>query len=555
MHGKPNPDTSYLYPVNKASYFAKMKGRKIMGKRISLLIVVFSIFNAVFAQDSLYLVNTLVGETDNQLLSAKAAGDINGDGYADLAVSFEDSTYIYLGNPDFELKPDYLFQYGFYINTGDINNDGYDDYIILHGENDYNEIKSFKLHFGGEELDSTGILIHKTEKGGFYYIFSDKVNPIGDVNGDGYNDFVISIPYNWDNGISYVYLYLGGDSISSEPFVTFERSPFIDPNSEHTFGDGVTGIWDQNNDGYDDLLISDPGYADTVGAKGSGRVYLYYGGSEMDNVEDSILIKNNEKYFGNEIKRLLINKNGNFKFAITSIEKVHFYDNLLDEPFSIDGKKFGLGGYVSVGIGGDINGDGYNDFLIGNTNYRNKSDIMVGGSFLYYGNSGNDTLYDYKFEGEHKWDEFSKQQDIIGDFNGDGYDDFFIIAPSYPDYNNPKGKLYLYSYKKYMTVEDLKNKIFSNFELIQNYPNPFNNITIIPFYLNKASKININIYDIRGQLITSLFSGLKQTGMHKITWNGKTNAGKEAASGVYFVVLKQKNSNLNIYSQKIVLLK
>ena len=35
----------------------------------------------------------------------------------------------------------------------------------------------------------------------------------------------------------------------------------------------------------------------------------------------------------------------------------------------------------------------------------------------------------------------------VSDINRDGYDELFILAPNYPDYNNPQGKIYIYSYK------------------------------------------------------------------------------------------------------------
>lgn len=86
------------------------------------------------AQDSLYLLNSIIGNTSNRLYNAKAAGDLKGDGFADFAVIFEDSTYIYFGNTSFELKPDFSI-YQLLSFTGDINKDGYADFLFAKSKN------------------------------------------------------------------------------------------------------------------------------------------------------------------------------------------------------------------------------------------------------------------------------------------------------------------------------------------------------------------------------------------------------------------------------------
>jgi hypothetical protein len=515
-------------------------------KRIYFVLCLLLLFASLQAQDSLHLVNTLVGDTLNRLNFAKAAGDINGDGYDDLAISFEDSTYIYFGNPTFELEPDLSIYHGLSF-PGDINSDGFADFLFIKRK----MIDGFKydkifLGYGGADIDTSGYLLYEQQ-----YLdegFSNQVDPLGDVNGDGYNDFVISSPYNWTDGISRVYLYLGGDTISAEPEVVFTS----ESGHQDFFGHAVTGIGDQNNDGYDDFLISAPNepFIDST----VSRVYLYYGGSEINSSADSIFHQTNVSNFG-EILQNAGDVNGDHHpdFFIRGLLTAYLYLSV-DSLIEITLAEYG-GGYVSIGAGGDINNDGLDDHLIGNTNYKNENDIMVGISNLYWGSEDIDINPDFSFEGENKWDEFSKRQDIIGDFNGDGYDDFFIIAYSYPDYNEPKGKLYLYSFTKLNDINEQIHNPIKNFQLFQNYPNPFNNTTIIPFYLNMSSKININIYDIRGKLIKTLFSGKKSTGIHNLFWNGKTNAGKDAASGVYFVVLKQSGNDINALSQKIILLK
>ncbi len=88
-----------------------------------------------------------------------------------------------------------------------------------------------------------------------------------------------------------------------------------------------------------------------------------------------------------------------------------------------------------------------------------------------------------------------------------------------------------------------------NFKIL---PNPFTENTTINFHLENASKINISIYNLQGELINTLINEKKTKGEYKIIWNGKDKNGKEVNSGLYFVRL---NSGRNIYTQKVVLLK
>jgi len=72
------------------------------------------------------------------------------------------------------------------------------------------------------------------------------------------------------------------------------------------------------------------------------------------------------------------------------------------------------------------------------------------------------------------------------------------------------------------------------FELAQNYPNPFNPSTEIRYRVPTSGNIDLSIYDPRGRLIRTLLSGYHEAGPGKVTWDGKSNAGREVASGLYF---------------------
>ncbi len=278
-------------------------------------------------------------------------------------------------------------------------------------------------------------------------------------------------------------------------------------------------------DGFDDIAMS-------AGYNTSGlpeKVYIYYGGNPMDTIPDTVITSNLEYGFGRMLKNAGdLNKDNKIDYFITGVN-AHLYSekNLV---FIINGHELG-NSFVNVESNCDINHDGYNDFIIGNIQSINSDSVMVGGAFVYLGGENIDTVYKYKLNGENKWDEFSS---IIttADVNGDGYDELFVMAPNYPDYNNPIGKVYIYSYKKLTDVKENKQTIPNKFDLYQNYPNPFNPTTVISYQLPGVGTrfiVSLKVYDILGREIRSLVDELQRSGEHTINFNASG-----LSSGVYF---------------------
>jgi len=89
---------------------------------------------------------------------------------------------------------------------------------------------------------------------------------------------------------------------------------------------------------------------------------------------------------------------------------------------------------------------------------------------------------------------------------------------------------------------------------LTNQPNPFSNETTISFSLNTENTENakIEIYNIRGQKVKTLFSGLVKSGQHEMVWNGTDANDKAVSSGVYFYKLKIGNKEL---THKMMLIK
>ena len=75
-------------------------------------------------------------------------------------------------------------------------------------------------------------------------------------------------------------------------------------------------------------------------------------------------------------------------------------------------------------------------------------------------------------------------------------------------------------------------------QLEQNYPNPFNPSTRIRFYLVRNQNVHLQIYDNQGRLIKNLIDNPMNTGAHEVSWNGLTDKGLPAASGIYYYVLE-----------------
>ncbi len=85
------------------------------------------------------------------------------------------------------------------------------------------------------------------------------------------------------------------------------------------------------------------------------------------------------------------------------------------------------------------------------------------------------------------------------------------------------------------------------FELAQNYPNPFNPSTKIGFTLPERSTVKLDVFNLLGQRVTTLFEGELGIGAHEFEWDASSSP-----SGVYFYRLK---SGLGSYTKKMMLMK
>ena len=87
---------------------------------------------------------------------------------------------------------------------------------------------------------------------------------------------------------------------------------------------------------------------------------------------------------------------------------------------------------------------------------------------------------------------------------------------------------------------------------VSNYPNPFNPTTTIKLNLPKTGQVSVKVYNVRGELVRTLRDESMAAGAYDIIWDGKSDQGSQAASGVYFY---ETRANGQVKVNKMALVK
>ncbi len=252
-------------------------------------------------------INVYGDNRDDELGFAVASGDINNDSYDDIIIGAREAdpversnagkTYVIFGS-NFPSPPytiDLNIQSadivicgenagdwsGSEVSTGDINNDGYYDIIIgaiLADSPDHFWMGGVYVVFG-DSFASPPYVINLpadiTIYGEYFWGYFGHAIASGDINGDGYDDIIVSN----DAGVSYGITYVVFGSNSSP--LTIDLS--IQPADITVFDDGISSgltSCDLNGDSYYDLIIGAP-YADPAGGIDAGETYVILGGGAI----------------------------------------------------------------------------------------------------------------------------------------------------------------------------------------------------------------------------------------------------------------------------------
>jgi Ca2+-binding RTX toxin-like protein len=354
--------------------------------------------------------------------SLSDAGDINGDGYADFIVGDENNTaaYVIFGQgAELESEIDLTTldgSNGFVVeaaesvssvsSAGDINGDGFDDIIIGDPSatlNDYDysggafvvygKSDGFSSSINFEDLDgSNGFQTTGTTS---YGEFGKSVSNAGDINGDGIDDVIIGAP-NSNNYYGETFVLFGNsngfDAVFDSQSLDGTNGFRIEGSDDNrNSGAAVSNIGDFNGDGFDDIIIT------KADEDSPAEAFVIYG--KKTGFDDTIELESLDEVSGLRITGFGYNEDG-----------------------------------LSIGNAGDVNGDGIDDIIIGNSEYNDGA----GASYVIFGDNNIDATFDiedldgsngFRIDGVNEDDRSGSSVSTAGDINGDGFDDIIIGAP------------------------------------------------------------------------------------------------------------------------------
>ncbi len=386
-------------------------------------------------------------------ISVSSAGDVNGDGFDDIVLgawlgddggSNAGEAYVIFGKAGGFGTVDLTglsAADGFVIqgdaaedragrsvsSAGDVNGDGYGDLIIGAPYDDGGGTNAgaayviFGKAGGFGRIDLTGL----TAADGFA-ILGDadgdnagwSVSSAGDVNGDGFDDVIVGARRGDDGGnnAGEAYVIFGkasGFGAIDLASLSTANGFVIQGDAAFDFaGTSVFSAGDINGDGYDDLIVGAPGGDD--GGTNAGEAYVIFG------------------------------KAGGFgRIDLTGLTAV--------DGFVIQGDLPGDNAGISVSAAGDVNGDGYDDLIIG-ADYNDNGGTNAGVAYVLFGKAGGFGTIDltglsaadgFVIQGDTANDQAGRSVSGAGDVNGDGYADLIIGAAGGDDGGNAAGEAYV----------------------------------------------------------------------------------------------------------------
>ncbi|WP_363279300.1 hypothetical protein [Nitrosomonas sp.] len=299
-------------------------------------------------------------------------------------------------------------------NAGDINGDGFDDILVgahlpdLYGDPIYPSDQGYSYVIFGKSSGFSPTINLSTLDGSNGFRSSpsksagNSVSSAGDINGDGFDDFIIGAPSALrpgDFGESYIVFGKASGFSATMNLFSLDGSNGFRLFSEYghnSLGSSVSSAGDINGDGFDDVIVGEPHVYDRTGSS-----FVIFGKSEDFNATFD-----------------LANLDGSNGFRLDGVTEGDFSGS-------------------SVSNAGDVNGDGFDDLIVG-AHGADPSGDRSGSSYVVFGKaSGFSATMNlsslngsngFRLDGMATYDLSGESVSTAGDVNGDGFDDLIVGA-------------------------------------------------------------------------------------------------------------------------------
>jgi len=430
--------------------------------------------------------------------------DYNQDSYRDIAVSGDNGLYLFLGDGDRAFSTPLLTPTPYKLNgleNIDYNNDGFVDVMATVMGSTF--IYLFQNSGSGEFILSDSLWIG--------YAGADIET--ADLDNDTYDDIIVAKDglNEGDNSVLSVFLNDGAGNFTTS---SVHMGIYNDLNP----GLNVLAIGDVNGDSFLDIAATSKDYAFRLYMNNQDGVFTFVGKSIL---------------FYSSLCLTAANLNGDMGtdyIALTSSNIILCENTGTGAFLTADSIYFPNGEYLICTI--DVDKDGFDGFAAAHSGFvdvwRNNHTSIEGLCSIG-----------------------ATESDIISIktvyLDGDDFCDFVI--------SDGNAIYIIYGHENIITSVDddiVNNPLPRTYHLSQNYPNPFNPQTTIEYTIPRTSNVQLTVYNILGQHVTTLVDSKLPAGSYTVTWGGTDSYGNTVASGMYFYKIRTDDFT---ESKRMILLK
>lgn len=385
------------------------------------------------------------------------------------------------------------------VTPSDINKDNLDDLII--GYNDSNFVSVFINSGSGSYAGPINYVVERKPT----YVFA------ADLDGDGARDLATS---NYGSASVSVLMNKGNGIFDPAANYSLAGNP-----------SSISGADLEGDDGDIDLVITDYANEQLVvlqnagdGTFGSMAMIPLIGApwyvttADLDNDTDADILA----VFPDLYAFCLVENQGGAGFGTPQYYETGY------SPLRVEVGDFDKDGLADIAV---LNEDSYDVSV-----FLNEGSLSFADAYVYAVGDDPESM-------------------TLGDFDSDGSTDIAV-----GNYNEGNISMLRNRYDILVDVADIprNDQLPEMFVLAQNYPNPFNAGTIIKYALPKRSHVTVSVYNVLGQKVRILVSASQGAGVHSTYWDGTTESGQTAATGIYLYRIASENFT---ETRKMVLLK